>query len=127
MLSSNVHLKPKSSGFTCEQNVTYISAFPARATCFPLYELQSKSHHQAKGTNYGVSFPLGQGIFIFSTASRPVLWPTQLPIQWVPRALSPYLKRPEREVTTHLHLVTRLRMCRAIPPLHINLLGVVLS
>jgi hypothetical protein len=27
-------------------------------------------------------------IFLFSTASTPILWPTQLPIQWVPEALS---------------------------------------
>jgi hypothetical protein len=37
-------------------------------------------------------------IFFFVTASKPVLWPTQLPIQWVlPRALSKGVKRPTRE------------------------------
>jgi hypothetical protein len=30
----------------------------------------------------------GLGIFLFSTASRTALRPTQSPIQWVPRALS---------------------------------------
>jgi hypothetical protein len=39
----------------------------------------------------------GQGIFLFTTASRTALGPTQLPIQWVPRALSLGVKRPERE------------------------------
>jgi hypothetical protein len=39
----------------------------------------------------------GLGIFLFTTASRPALWPTQPPIQWVPGALSPRVKRPGRE------------------------------
>jgi hypothetical protein len=33
--------------------------------------------------------------FPFSTASTPALGPTQSPIQWVPGALSPGVKRPE--------------------------------
>jgi hypothetical protein len=40
----------------------------------------------------------GRGkIFLFSTASRPVLGPTQPPIQWVPGTLSPGVKRSGRE------------------------------
>jgi hypothetical protein len=35
--------------------------------------------------------------FHFSMSSRLALGPTQLPIQWVPRALSPGVKRPGRE------------------------------
>jgi hypothetical protein len=35
---------------------------------------------------------------IYDHMSRPVLGPTQLPIQWVPGALSLGIKRPEREV-----------------------------
>jgi hypothetical protein len=35
--------------------------------------------------------------FIFSTSSRPVLGSTQPPIQWVPGALSPGVKRSGRE------------------------------
>jgi hypothetical protein len=35
---------------------------------------------------------------IFSTSSRPVLRPTQPPIQWVPGALSSGVKRSGREV-----------------------------
>jgi hypothetical protein len=34
---------------------------------------------------------------LFSTSSRPVLRPTQPPIQWVPAALSSGVKLPERE------------------------------
>jgi hypothetical protein len=37
------------------------------------------------------------GIFLFTTASRPALEPTQPPIQWVPGAFSLGLKRPGRE------------------------------
>jgi hypothetical protein len=37
------------------------------------------------------------GIFLFTTASRPALRPTQPPIQWVPGVLSLGVKRPGRE------------------------------
>jgi hypothetical protein len=39
----------------------------------------------------------GLGIFLFSTAARPALGPTQPPIQWVPEALSLGVKMPRRE------------------------------
>jgi hypothetical protein len=39
----------------------------------------------------------GLGIFLFTTASRPALGPTQPPIQWVPGALSLGAKRSGRE------------------------------
>jgi hypothetical protein len=34
-----------------------------------------------------------EGIFLFATPSRPALWPTQPPIQWVPAVLFPRVKR----------------------------------
>jgi hypothetical protein len=43
-----------------------------------------------------VRFPAGVGIFLFTTASRTALGPTQPPIQWVPGALSLEVKRSER-------------------------------
>jgi hypothetical protein len=39
----------------------------------------------------------GLGIVLFTTASRPALGPTPLPIQWVLRALSLWVKQPARE------------------------------
>jgi hypothetical protein len=39
----------------------------------------------------------GLGIYLFTTASRPALGPTQPPVQWVTGALSLEIKRPERE------------------------------
>jgi hypothetical protein len=39
----------------------------------------------------------GLGIFLFTTASRTALGPTQPHIQWVPGALSMGVKRPVRE------------------------------
>jgi hypothetical protein len=56
-------------------------------------------------------------IFLFTTASRPALRPTQPPIQWVPGALSVGVKGSEREADAHPHLVLRSRMWGAIPPL----------
>jgi hypothetical protein len=44
-----------------------------------------------------VRFPAGLGIFLFITASRTALGPTQPPIQWIPGFLSLGVKRPGRE------------------------------
>jgi hypothetical protein len=44
----------------------------------------------------------GLGIFLFTSASRPALGPTQPPIQWVPGALSLGVKGTGRE-DNHLH------------------------
>jgi hypothetical protein len=44
-----------------------------------------------------VRFPAGVGIFLFTSASRTALGPTQPPIQWVPGALFLGVKRQGRE------------------------------
>jgi hypothetical protein len=54
----------------------------------------------------------GLGIFLFTTASRMALGPTQPPIQWAPGALSLGVK-----LTILLHPVPKSRMCGVIPAL----------
>jgi hypothetical protein len=39
----------------------------------------------------------GLQIFLFATAPNPALGPTQPPIKWVPRALSPVIRQPKRD------------------------------
>jgi hypothetical protein len=63
------------------------------------------------------SIPGRRKILLFSPTARSALGPTQPPVQWVPAALSPGVKRPGREATTHLHLMPKSRMCGGIPPL----------
>jgi hypothetical protein len=71
-------------------------------------QLETDATYNSAGSRYrdwlrtgrprGRSSSLGRGKnFLFSMSSRPVLRPTQLPIQWVPGALYPAIKRPERE------------------------------
>jgi hypothetical protein len=57
------------------------------------------------------------GIFLFTTASRTALGPTQPPIQRVPGAHILAVKRPRRETDHSLHLVPRSRMRGVISPL----------
>jgi hypothetical protein len=59
----------------------------------------------------------GRGkIFLLSTSSRSLLWPTQSPIQLVPEALSPGVKWLRRE-DDHSQLVSRSRKHGSIHPL----------
>jgi hypothetical protein len=57
------------------------------------------------GLGGGVWVSSGLGIFHFSTASIPVVGPTQLPFQWVLRALSRGVKRPGSEADHSLSSV----------------------
>jgi hypothetical protein len=65
--------------------------------------LSINNNYVPKHLGYGLDGVLGfdsrrgLGIFLFTTASRPTLAPTQHPIQWVPGALSLGVKRPVRE------------------------------
>jgi hypothetical protein len=70
----------------------------------------------------------GLGIFIFTTASRPVLGPSQPPIQWVPGALSAGVKRPGREADHPYPSSAEVRECvelTSTPPIRLH--GMVLS
>jgi hypothetical protein len=70
----------------------------------------------------------GLGIFLFTTASRTSLGPTQLPIQWVPGALSLGIKRLGREADHSSQSSFEVKECVELY-LHspIRLHGVVLS
>jgi hypothetical protein len=67
--------------------------------------------------NRGFESRQGVVIYLFTTTSRPGLGPIHPPVQWVPRALSLGLKRPEREADHSIHLVPSSRMRGTIPPL----------
>jgi hypothetical protein len=61
---------------------------------------------------------LGRGkIYLFSTSSRSALGPTQPPIQWVPGAISPGVKRPGREADHSFTSGAEIKNDGAIPPL----------
>jgi hypothetical protein len=55
-------------------------------------------------------------IFLFSTASRPALGPIQPPIQWIPGAISPEIKRQGREAN-HTPPSSAVKNGGVIPPL----------
>jgi hypothetical protein len=68
------------------QNIFMISLFA------PSQQIQSNSAWKT-----GIRHPAGAGIFLFATASKPALGLTQPPIQRVPGALFPEVRRPRRE------------------------------
>jgi hypothetical protein len=56
----------------------------------------------------------GKRIFPLASVSRPALGPTQPPVRWVPRFLSPGVKRGrDVTLTAHPHLMPRSRMSRS--------------
>jgi hypothetical protein len=57
-----------------------------------------RTSHSRDSSRYSDGLGDGLGkIFLFSAVPRPPLGPTQLPTQWVPRAVSPGIKRQRRE------------------------------
>jgi hypothetical protein len=70
---------------------------PAPLLCLCTTDLQSRWTTCWIIRILGSYFRRGLKIFLFTTASRTDLWPTQPPIQWVPEALSLGAKRPGRE------------------------------
>jgi hypothetical protein len=75
-----------------------------------------------------VRFPRGLGIFLFTTASRTALVPTQPPIQWVPGALSLAVKRAGREADHSPPSIAEVKQSVELylhSPIHLH--GVVLS
>jgi hypothetical protein len=76
----------------------------------------------------GFDSRLRLGIFLFTTASRTALGPTQPPIQWVPGTLSLGVKRPGRESDHLPPLSAEVKNAwsfTSTPPIHID--GVALS
>jgi hypothetical protein len=70
----------------------------------------------------------GLGIFLFITSSRPALWSTQPPIQWVTGALSLGIKRPGREADHSPPSSSEVKNSwnyTSTPPVYLN--GVLLS
>jgi hypothetical protein len=61
-----------------------------KTLCFFMLRKSFLSYHP-RGRS---SSPSRDTIFLLFTSSRPVLGPTQTPIQWVPGFLSPGVKRP---------------------------------
>jgi hypothetical protein len=67
----------------------------------------------------------GQEIFLHSIESRPALGSTQPPTQWVPRALSPGIKRPGCEAGNSLPSTAEVENGGSILTLPVCLHGVV--
>jgi hypothetical protein len=76
----------------------------------------------------GFDYWRGLGIFLFTTASRTALRPTQPPIQWVTDALSLGVKRPGREADHSPPSIAEVKNAwsyTSTPPLRFH--GIVLS
>jgi hypothetical protein len=97
------HTKPQLNS-TCFLNYRISRKLPQHINCAsPYYHLQGKTiclySVKSRDSSVGIAlgyglddrgfeFRQGLGIFFFTTISRPILWPTQSPIQWVPGTLS---------------------------------------
>jgi hypothetical protein len=59
----------------------------------------------------------GQEIFLFCAVYTPTLGPNQPPVQWGTGALSPGVKRPERETDYSSPSSAEIKSGGAVPPL----------
>jgi hypothetical protein len=92
-----------------------------------LFPYSSYIISRSRGSSVGVATGYGTGrsgfysrhgkIFRFSATSRQVLGSTQPPIQWVPGAPSPGVKRPGREADHSPPTSAEAKNGGAIPPL----------
>jgi hypothetical protein len=117
-ISSSVHLFSSFLSFSIS---LFVKLYSSATVDLYLQEMSIESHAKSKRTHLenvcvatpsavgietgygldgrvvGVPSPARYKVFLFSVSSRPVLGPTQLPIQWAPGALAPGVKRPGRE------------------------------
>jgi hypothetical protein len=85
------------------------------------YSFSSRNSSGGIATGYRLdgrgSIPDRGKIFLFSTAFRPPLRPTQPPIQWVPGANFTWIKRPRREADHSPPSSKEVKNGGAMPPL----------
>jgi hypothetical protein len=91
-------------------------------TSFPIYPIWepgwlSRYSDGLQAALPGFDYRQEQGIFLYSTASRLAMGPTQPPIQWVPGAFSPGIKRSGREADHSPPSRTKVKNVGATPPL----------
>jgi hypothetical protein len=73
-----------------------------------------------RATGSGFDSRQGNEIFVYSTASRPALGPTQPPIQWVPGNRLVGVKWPERESNHSPPSTAEVKNGGAVPSLYIS-------
>jgi hypothetical protein len=64
----------------------------------------------------GVGFPAGEEIFLLLIMSRPALWSTQPPIEWILVVLSPRVKQEGRETNHSPPSSAEAKNGGAVPP-----------
>jgi hypothetical protein len=90
------------------------------STLFSSALVQNREHSvgiAANRTAKVLFLNMGSYFLLFIT-SRQVLRPTQPPIQWVKKNLSPRVKRQRREIDHSPPSTARVKKVGAIPPLH---------
>jgi hypothetical protein len=110
--SEHEHLSP-SSFLLCMQS----KAFRYIEICWTREGAGIAKSVERRAGRPGFRFPARERKFLFFTVFRPVLGPTQPPIQWVPGALSPGAKRPGREPDHSPPTSAEINNGGAIPPL----------